>query len=36
MVPTGDRSFHAPDMIHPSAKGSRAAAARIAQVLTSH
>lgn len=33
MVPTGDSSFHAADMIHPSAKGSRAAAARIAQVL---
>ncbi len=29
LVPTGDRSFHAGDMIHPSAKGSRSIAARI-------
>ncbi len=35
MVPTGDKSFHAADMIHPSIKGSRAAAARIAKVLKS-
>jgi acyl-CoA thioesterase I len=31
LVPFGDRSFHAPDLIHPSAKGSRAIGARIAQ-----
>ncbi|MFT6090740.1 SGNH/GDSL hydrolase family protein [Sulfitobacter sp.] len=35
MVPTGDKSFHAADMIHPSIKGSRAAAARIAKALKS-
>ncbi|MEM6303367.1 MAG: SGNH/GDSL hydrolase family protein [Pseudomonadota bacterium] len=29
MVPRGNRSFHAADMIHPSPKGSAAAAARI-------
>lgn len=29
LVPTGDRSFHSGDMIHPSAKGSRNIAARI-------
>lgn len=29
LVPNGDRSFHAADMIHPSIKGSRAIAARI-------
>ncbi len=33
MVPSGDRSFHAADMIHPSIKGSAAAAARIAKVV---
>lgn len=33
MVPSGDRSFHAADMIHPSVKGSKAAAARIVQVM---
>ncbi len=33
LVPIGDSSFHAADMIHPSVKGSKAAAARIAQVL---
>ena len=33
MVPSGDRSFHAVDMIHPSVKGSKAAADRIARVL---
>ncbi len=33
MVPTGDRSFHAADMIHPSVKGSKAAADRIARVV---
>jgi len=30
MVPHGDRSFHAADMIHPSVKGSTAAARRMA------
>lgn len=34
MVPSGDRSFHAADMIHPSIKGSKAAAARIARVVS--
>lgn len=29
LVPTGDRSFHAGDLIHPSIKGSRSIAARI-------
>lgn len=33
LVPSGDRSFHAADMIHPSIKGSKAAAERIAKVL---
>lgn len=33
MVPHRDRSFHALDMIHPSPKGSAAAAQRIAQVI---
>jgi acyl-CoA thioesterase I len=33
LVPRGDRSFHAVDMIHPSIKGSKAAADRIARVL---
>ncbi|MGJ8546275.1 MAG: SGNH/GDSL hydrolase family protein [Sulfitobacter sp.] len=33
MVPYGDRSFHASDMIHPSPKGSAAAAHRVAQVI---
>ncbi|SFT07013.1 Lysophospholipase L1 [Sulfitobacter marinus] len=36
LVPTGDKSFHAADMIHPSVKGTRAAADRIAQVLKRH
>ena len=31
LVPNGDRSFHAGDMIHPSIKGSRTIAARIVQ-----
>lgn len=35
LVPSGDRSYHAADMIHPSVKGSKAAADRIAKVLTS-
>lgn len=34
MVPPGDRSFHAADMIHPSVKGSRAAALRIAHAVS--
>ena len=33
MVPHGDRSFHASDMIHPSPKGSAAAAHPVAQVI---
>jgi acyl-CoA thioesterase-1 len=36
LVPHGDRSFHASDMIHPSAKGSAAAAQRIARVIAKH
>lgn len=33
LVPHGDRSYHAADMIHPSVKASRAIAARIAAVI---
>jgi lysophospholipase L1-like esterase len=33
MVPHGDLSYHAADRIHPSFKGSRAIARRIAQVI---
>ena len=33
MVPNGDRSFHAGDMIHPSPKGSAAATALIAKTI---
>lgn len=33
LVPHGDRSYHAADMIHPSAKASRAIAARIARII---
>jgi len=33
MVPNGDRSFHAADMIHPSPKGSRAAVGRIIRAM---
>ncbi|MEM8577572.1 MAG: SGNH/GDSL hydrolase family protein [Pseudomonadota bacterium] len=33
MIPYGDRSYHALDMIHPSPKGSRAAAERIARAI---
>ena len=33
LVPEGDRSFHGPDLIHPSPKGSRAIAERIAAVI---
>ena len=33
LVPSGDRSFHALDLIHPSTKGSDAIAARIAKVI---
>lgn len=33
LVPNGDRSFHDPDLIHPSHKGSGAIAARIAKVI---
>ncbi len=34
LVPSGDRSFHAFDRIHPSIKGSRAIAQRIANFLS--
>jgi acyl-CoA thioesterase-1 len=34
LVPTGDRSFHAIDMIHPSVKGSRTIAARILERIS--
>ena len=33
LVPHGDRSFHAFDMIHPSIKGSSAIGARIAELI---
>ncbi|MFD2741030.1 SGNH/GDSL hydrolase family protein [Sulfitobacter aestuarii] len=33
LVPYGDRSFHAPDRIHPSPKGSAAMAQRIIKVI---
>ncbi|MEP2532281.1 SGNH/GDSL hydrolase family protein [Shimia sp.] len=33
MVPTGDRSYHAMDMIHPSVKGSREIGQRVAAVI---
>ncbi len=33
LVPAGDRSFHAADMIHPSHKGSASAAHRIARII---
>lgn len=33
LVPFGDRSFHAPDLIHPSVKGSQAIGARIARQI---
>ena len=33
LVPEGDRSYHGPDLIHPSPKGSRAIAERIASVI---
>ncbi|MEL7301826.1 MAG: SGNH/GDSL hydrolase family protein [Pseudomonadota bacterium] len=33
LVPSGDRSFHALDRIHPSVKGSRAIAERIVSVI---
>jgi lysophospholipase L1-like esterase len=33
LVPMGDLSFHAPDRIHPSPKGSAAIAARVARVI---
>lgn len=36
LVKRGDKSFHAPDMIHPSPKGSAAAARRIAKVIARH
>ncbi len=33
LVPDGDRSFHAPDGIHPSIKGSRAIGNRVAALI---
>jgi acyl-CoA thioesterase-1 len=36
LVTRGDKSFHAPDMIHPSPKGSAAAAQRIAKIIARH
>ena len=33
LVPDGDRSFHGPDRIHPSPKGSRAIAQRVHAVI---
>ena len=36
IVPRGDRSFHGADMVHPSRKGSAAAAQRIAKVISKH
>jgi acyl-CoA thioesterase-1 len=33
LVPEGDRSYHGLDLVHPSAKGSAAIAARIARVI---
>lgn len=33
LVPHGDRSYHAPDMIHPSPKASRMIAERIAAII---
>ncbi|KIN65488.1 Lipolytic enzyme, G-D-S-L [Sulfitobacter noctilucae] len=35
LVPQGDRSFHALDLIHPSPKGSAAAAARVIKLIQS-
>ena len=35
LVPDGDRSFHALDMIHPSPKATRAIAKRIAKIMAS-
>lgn len=33
LVPSGDRTFHQSDLIHPSVKGSRGIGARIAHVI---
>ncbi|MFW8595792.1 SGNH/GDSL hydrolase family protein [Cribrihabitans neustonicus] len=33
MVPQGDRSYHAPDMIHPSVKASREIGSRLAAII---
>lgn len=33
MVPYGDRSFHAADMIHPSHKGAAAVSKRVAKII---
>lgn len=34
LVPPGDKSFHGPDRIHPSPKGSAAVAERIVRIIT--
>jgi hypothetical protein len=36
MVPHGDRSYHAIDLIHPSFKASRQIGQRIAQIIVAH
>jgi hypothetical protein len=33
LVPNGDRSFHAADMVHPSTKGTAAAGKRVAKII---
>ncbi|UWQ25056.1 SGNH/GDSL hydrolase family protein [Leisingera aquaemixtae] len=33
MVPHGDRSYHAPDMIHPSIKASREIGRKVAEII---
>ncbi|MEC7256296.1 MAG: SGNH/GDSL hydrolase family protein, partial [Pseudomonadota bacterium] len=36
LVPYGDRSYHAFDMIHPSVKGSAAIGRRVARTIGAH
>jgi lysophospholipase L1-like esterase len=36
LVPRGDKSFHSQDMVHPSPKGSAAAAKRVAKIIARH
>jgi acyl-CoA thioesterase I len=36
LVPPGDKSYHAPDRIHPSPKGSAAVAERIVRIITAN